>query len=166
VPPTDVPPTSPLDDPDFVAGLRAVPTGMGDGPVPWTGADLAGVDPAGRPVAVGIGGAARPVLVVFLSVDCDGCDLFWRGLRERPPAGVEVAVVTRSPGTVPADGVAALADGLDAPVVMSEEAWGDFRVTGYPFLVVVEPGTRRILGETVGFGWSDVADLLTRCGVG
>ena len=45
---------------------------------------------------------------------------------------------------------------------MTEAAWSDYRVTSYPFLVLVEPHTRRIVGESVGFGWSDVAALIGR----
>ena len=43
---------------------------------------------------------------------------------------------------------------------MGDRAWRDYRVTGYPFLVLVEPWSRRILAEVVGFGWSDVAAVL------
>ena len=103
---------NPLDDPDFVSGLRPVPSGIGDAPVAWGAADLSGVSPDGDDVVVDLGAAARPVLVVFLSTNCDGCDLFWHGLREDPPADVDVSVVTRGPASVPAATVAALADGV------------------------------------------------------
>jgi hypothetical protein len=48
---------------------------------------------------------------------------------------------------------------------MSDAAWSDYRVTGYPFLVLVEPATRRILGESVGFGWPDVEGLMASSAV-
>jgi hypothetical protein len=104
------------------------------------------------------------VLLVFLTTHCDGCDAFWAGLRE-PPSDIDVLVVTRGPGATDAGEVEILASGLseaDVQVVMSDAAWSDYRVTGYPFLVLVDPGTRRILGESVAFGWSDLEALRSR----
>ena len=150
--------TGPLSDPEFVAGLRPVPSGFGDAPPTWPATDVSGVRPDGTPVLIELAAGSRPVLLVFLTTNCDGCDLFWTGLSE-PPAGVDVVVVTKGPGAVEASEVAALAR---TEVVMSDPAWTDYRVTGYPFLVLVDPATRRILGESVGFGWSDVDALLSR----
>ena len=150
----------PMSDPDFVVGLRPIPSGL-DGMAPsWRAADLVGVRIDGDPVSVDLAATVRPVLVVFLTTDCNGCDHFWQGLVD-PPADIDSVVVTKGPGTVAPTDVAALAEGLArVPVVMSDAAWSDYRVTGYPFLVLVEPGTRRILGESVGFGWSDVDALV------
>jgi len=152
--------TNPLSDPEFVAGLRPVPSGL-DGSAPsWPAADLVGMCPDASPVSVDLAAATRPVLLVFLTTDCDGCDHFWTRLAD-PPPGVDPVVVTKGPDAVAPSDVAALAVDLPhVPVVMSDAAWSDYRVTGYPFLVLVEPGTRRILGESVGFGWSDVDALL------
>ena len=156
--------TNPLSDPEFVAGLRPVPSGL-DGAAPsWPAADLVGMCPDASPVSVDLAAATRPVLLVFLTTDCDGCDHFWMGLAD-PPPGVDPVVVTKGPDAVAPSDVAALAVDLPhVPVVMSDAAWSDYRVTGYPFLVLVEPGTRRILGESVGFGWSDVEALLAASG--
>ena len=154
--------TNPLFDPEFVAGLRPIPSGVGDTAPAWAASDLDGVRPDGTPVTVSMADAGRPVLLVFLSTDCDGCDVFWQRLAE-PPSGVEVVVVTKGPDAVPPADVAALAGGAGGlPVVMSDTAWPDYRVTGYPFLVLVEPGTRRIVGESVGFAWSDVGALVAK----
>ncbi len=102
------------------------------------------------------------MLLVFLSVHCDGCDLFWRGIRDTPPTGVDVVVVTKGPGQGSITEVGVLAAGVDVPVVMSDGAWFDYRVTGYPFLVLVDPRKRKIIGESVGFGWLDVGSLVDR----
>jgi len=154
------PPTNPLDDPEFVSGLRPVLSGLGDGPVAWPATDVSGLGPAGEPVLVDLTAADRLVLLVFLSTNCDGCDLFWTGLRDDPPVAVDVVVVTKGPATVSPDDVLERATGVEIPIVMTDAAWIDFRVTSYPFLVLVEPRTRRILGESVGFGWSDAAGLV------
>ena len=157
---TVAPGRSPLEDPGFVAGLRAVPTGREDSPVDWPATDVSGVGPDGAPVSVSLDDRSRPLLLVFLSTDCDGCDVFWRGVRDGPPEDVDVVVVTKGPTVVPDSDVGDLAQGTDTPVVRSDRAWDDYRVTGYPFLVLVDPSTRRIVRESVGFAWSDVAALI------
>ncbi len=155
-----------MSDPGFVAGLRAVPSGFGDAAPTWPASDLAGVRPDGTSVTVCVADRDRPLLLVFLTTDCDGCEVFWSGLVD-PLRGVDVVVVTKGPHAVPASDVATLADGLaDIPVVMSDTAWPDYRVTGYPFLILVEPGTRRIVAESVGFVWSDVETLVSRLETG
>ena len=63
------------------------------------------------------------------------------GPAGRPAVGVDVAVVTGGRRWCRPTGWPTLAVGLVVPVVMSDGAWADFRVTGYPFLVLVEPGT-------------------------
>jgi hypothetical protein len=154
--------TNPLSDPVFVAGLRPIPSGADGSPPSWPAVDLVGTRPDGTPVSFDIGAAVAPVLLVFLSTNCDGCDVFWKGLAE-PPAGLEVVVVTKGPDPATAAEVAALSSGLSGvPVVMSDAAWTDYRVTGYPFLVLVEPGTRTVLGESVGFRWSDLEALRSK----
>jgi len=154
--------TNPLSDPEFVAGLRPVPSGLDDEAPPWPAADLAGIRPDGSPVSCTLGTSGRPVLLVFLTTKCDGCDVFWTGLAQ-PPADTDVVIVTKGPGEVEPGEVDVLASGLSqVEVVMSDAAWSDYRVTGYPFLVLVERGTRTILGEAVAFGWSDIETLRSR----
>ncbi len=108
------------------------------------------------------------VLLCFLHVHCDGCDGFWRGLGDHPPVeypdSVSLVVVTKGPDSVDraevvrAAATAGTATGV--PVVMSDAAWADYRVTGYPFFVLVDATHGAIVGETVGFGWSDVRSMI------
>ena len=150
-----------MADPEFVAGLRPIPTGAPGEAPDWPAADLHGVAPDGSPVSVLLAEADASLLLVFLAVDCDGCGTFWRGLADGILApGVVPVVVTRGPADVDPARVAALADGFTGNVVMGDRAWSEYRVTGYPFLVLVDPGDRRILAEAVGFGWDDVDSLL------
>ena len=104
------------------------------------------------------------MLLAFLHIDCDGCHEFWRGLRDdrcELPASVSAVVVTKGPGTVSPGEVGQAALGIGRiPVVMSDDAWTGYRVMGYPFFVLVEPSTRTIVGETVGFGWPDVVSMI------
>ena len=134
-----------------------------------------------------IGGSDRPILVAFLATHCDGCGDYWRGLADdrlvgtaddsavdaNPATDVGAAlaavapvIVTRGPRyQEPADVVAAATGVIRTPVVMSDQAWRDYRITSYPFFVLVDPSTRRIIGETVGFGWSDVVGMIEARGL-
>jgi hypothetical protein len=153
-------PPSPLSDPAFVAGLRPVASGVPGEAPDWPAADLEGVRPDGTPVVIGLDGMDRPLLLVFLASRCDGCAAFWEGLSAgTDPCLDEVVtvVVTKGPDGVDITDLAARGAGFTGEVVMGPRAWADYRVTGYPFLVLVDPTTRRILAETVGFGWSDVS---------
>jgi hypothetical protein len=159
---------NPLNDPGFVAGLRPVPTGdPGEAP-DWPAADILGIRPDGSPVAIDLTDVGAHLLLVFLTARCDGCAAFWSGLADTSDpalAGVVPVVVTHGPASVDVAEVAVLASELSGDVVMSDSAWTDYRVTGYPFLVLVDPSERRILAESVGFGWDDVARTL-RGGLG
>lgn len=172
----------PSSDPTFVAGLRPIPSRPAGTPAPWPATDISGARPDGTPIEVRICDIGRPILVVFLATHCDGCDDYWRGLTDEhleatadDPAldtsaagdlaaalgGVVPVIVTRGPGVQEATDVAAAAAGIrDTPVVMSDQAWLDYRVTSYPFFVLVDPASRRIIGETVGFGWADVLGMI------
>ena len=156
---------NPLEDPGFVAGLRPIPGDVTGSHITWPASDLSGTRPDGSTVSITLSEGRRPLLLVFLSTQCEGCDVFWTGLAEgADPAldRVEPVVVTKGPDTVDAVEVAALSGALPGTeVVMGDRAWSDYRVTGYPFLVLVEPGSGRILAETVGFRWTDVSATVT-----
>ena len=159
--------TGPLADPGFVAGLRPIPTGAPGSPSPWPAVDVLGVGPHGPPVEVLLDGCDGYVLLAFLATRCPGCEEFWREMGGVGPAGLPAGVtrviVTRGPGTVSSDEVRGLvAEGSGAPVVMSDQAWSDYRVHGYPFFVLLEVATRTVIGETVGFGWSDITSMVAQ----
>ena len=166
---------SPFDDPAFVAGLRPIPSGTLDADQRRPAADIVGEDLGGRPVEVRIAAFKGPVLLCFLHVHCDGCDGFWQGLGDSPPTeypGIVSAVaVTRGPGSVDRSEVARAAgavgtiSGAGVPLVMSDAAWADYRVTGYPFFVLVDAAHGTVVGETVGFGWSDVRSMIDASGL-
>ncbi len=161
---------NPLDDPVFVAGLRPIPSGSPSGSVSRPASDLAGVSPGGDRVEVVLAHLEGPVLLCFLHIRCDGCDQFWRGLADdvsaQPPGSSELpdtvtaVVVTKGPGSVDRVEVARVASGVTRTVVMSDQAWADYRVSAYPFFVLVDPGSMSVVGETVGFGWSDVRSMI------
>ncbi len=172
-------PASPFDDPAFLAGLRPIPVGPLTGADRRPAADIVGEDLDGRPVEIKIGSFERALLLCFLHVHCDGCDSFWRGLADRPsldlPISMSTVAVTKGPHVVDRDEVARAAgrtldagvDGGadDVPVVMSDSAWADYRITGYPFFVLVDARSQTVVGETVGFGWTDVYAMVEASGL-
>ena len=156
-------PVNPLSDPAFRSGLRPIPSGAVDAGRRWPATDIVGVDPAGTHLEVRIGSFSGPVLLAFLHVRCDGCDEFWRGLDSSAelPAGVSPVAVTKGPASVEPEQVARAASGVSGvPVVMSDPAWDAYRVTGYPFFVLVDPAAGFVVGETIGFGWPDVRSMI------
>jgi hypothetical protein len=132
--------------------------------------DIVGVTPVGSPVVIGIagsGGSTQPVLLLFLSSSCQGCQDLWNGtaaLRQELPAGVRTVIVTRGAEQEDVSAVADLApavadltpDGTE--VVMSSAAYRDYRVAGPPFLVVVDRGEVRT--EGVAWGVSETAQAV------
>ncbi len=162
--------SGPLSDPEFIAGLRPVPSGLEGAAVPWPAVDVEGVSPEGVPLRVALDEAKGSVLLAFLATRCDGCETFWNGLGPTGPLGtlpsVQAVVVTKAQPSVDATEVARLAGALGpVPVVMSDPAWVDYRVSGYPFFVLVDPGARKVVGESVAFGVEDVLALVGAHGI-
>ena len=127
--------------------LRAIPDTLdGAAPRPMPVAcDVEGVGLDGRPLTIEVSDAGGRWLFVFLSDDCIGCQPFWDelGLWRLPgdrglPVDVRPVVVTKGPAKVTADRIRSLVpdDGAVA-VVMSDDAWNDYQVLGYPGVVVV-----------------------------
>jgi hypothetical protein len=159
------PGSSPLADPAFTAGLRPIPSGTAEAPAAWPAVDVEGVSPDGEPIEVRLDEVGGRLLLAFLTTDCLGCRAFWDVLRRvedsHLPTDVSAVVVTRGPSAVASEDVAASAAGFgQVPVIMSDRAWTDYRVTSYPFFVVAEARSRTVIGETVGLGWDDVLLLL------
>jgi hypothetical protein len=140
---------------EILRRLRPIPTYTGH---PTTKPqDIRGVDPTGRARTLEVVGATAPVLLLFLSAGCLGCRDLWEGLGELH-AGLEgtcrLAVVTKSPGDEDPAAIASLAGAATAEsqiaVVMSTQAYRDYRVGGPPFLVVADG--ERVLTEGVAWG--------------
>jgi hypothetical protein len=116
--------------------------------------DIDGVTPAGTRLAVAVVGLTDPVLLLFLSASCLGCRDLWDGtpeLRQALPERVRIVIVTKGIDQEDASAIADLAP-ADTEVVMSSDAYRDYRVGGPPFLVVVEGGEVRTEGVAWGVG--------------
>jgi hypothetical protein len=145
--PADAPEQAAIPDPPTAARERA--------PAP----DLTGTTPAGDAVSLSFAGSgATPTLLAFLTSGCSTCAGFWETLAEpRLPPGVQTVIVAHGSDRERPAKLASLAP--DAiPVVMSSQAWRDYRVPGAPYFVLVD-GTIR--GEGVATTWQALSSLVT-----
>ena len=140
---------------DILRRLRPIPT-YTDHPT-TTPRDVVGVTPDGCACRVAVVEAAAPVLLLFLSAACLGCQDLWDGLSDLHAGlggAARLVVVTRSPGEESPEAIAALAGrapaerGID--LVMSSDAYRDYRVGGPPFLTVAAADGVRT--ESVAWG--------------
>ncbi len=162
---------------DIVRRLRPIPTS--EGPPTTRPRDIVGVTPEGVSCRVEVMEAAAPVLLLFLSAACLGCQDLWEGmgqLQEGLGDAARLAVVTRSPGEASrrdrpgpegskhedAAAVAVLAAGLPVgvTVVMSSEAFAHYRVAGPPFLVLADAVSVRT--ESVAWGVEQTLGIAVR----
>ncbi len=144
---------------DILRRLRPIPTYTGHPTT--TPHDIVGVAPDGIPCRIDVVEAAAPALLLFLSAACLGCRDLWEGLRALGAGlagAARLVVVTRDPGQGPSEespeaitalaGDAPVVDGID--LVMSSEAFRDYRVGGPPFLTVAASDGVRT--ESVAWG--------------
>ena len=115
------------------------------------------MNPNGVPCRIEVVEAAAPVLLLFLSAACLGCRDLWEGLGELHAGlagAARLVVVTRGPGEESPEAIEALAgDAHGTPgleLVMSTEAYRDYRVQGPPFLTVAAADGVRT--ESVAWG--------------
>jgi len=118
---------------------------------------VTGSTPAGDAVTVAFERAPAPTLLAFLTSGCGTCRTFWDTLGERRlPSGIQTLIVTHGAERESPAKLLSLAPS-EVPVVMSEPAWGDYRVPGAPYFVLVD-GTVR--GEGVARTWDALSSLI------
>jgi hypothetical protein len=120
---------------------------------------LVGTTPDGDPVTLSFDGAASaPTLLAFLTSGCTTCAGFWDTLGEpRLPDGVQKVIVAHGADRERPAKLRSLAP-AGVPVVMSSEAWADYRVPGSPYFVLVDGGVR---GEGVATSWQALSSLVS-----
>jgi hypothetical protein len=119
---------------------------------------LSGMTPSGDAVRIAFDGAgAHPTLLAFLTSGCSSCAGFWGTLAAgRLPDGIEPVIVARGSDRERPAKLRSLAP-AEIPVIMSSQAWEDYRVPGAPYFVFVD-GTIR--GEGAATGWEALASLI------
>ena len=152
----------------------AAPTPMGtvaDPPAPSSAPGLgpaptvAGVTPSGDARAVAVDNNDGLTLLGFLSSGCATCAGFWDALQNPDaldlPEGTRVAIVTKGPDREVPSEVRALTTG-HVPVVMSTDAWLDYKIPGSPFFVLVDGATGLMVGQGVARHVGQLAELIRR----
>jgi len=127
-----------------------------------TGFDVAGTTPADEAVNVGVVGARQSTLLAFLSSGCATCGGFWQTFaasdRLAVPGGARLVVGTKGPEAESESRIRELAP-TNLPVVMSTQAWLDYKVPATPYFVYVDGPTGRIVGEGSAGTWDQVTSL-------
>jgi hypothetical protein len=104
-------------------------------------------------------------LLAFLSSGCTTCAAFWETLQSPDamnlPQGTRVAIVTKGPDREIPTEVARLTTG-SVPVVMSTEAWLEYKVPGSPFFVLVDGASGHTVGQGVAPRVEQLLDLIRR----
>lgn len=145
------------DDFETAAGVPQPADVLGSGAF-----DVAGIDPRGDAVAVGVVGQPHRTLLAFLTSGCMTCRGFWAAFAdgvELPAPDVRLVVVTKGEEDESPSAVAELAP-ADVPVIMSTDAWEDYGVPVAPYFALVDGD--EVVGEGAAASWSQVSDLLGR----
>lgn len=124
--------------------------------------DIAGLTLERDAIGIGLGEACPDTLLAFLSGGCATCLRFWDDLRDRPrpaelPAQLRIVTVTKGAERESPARLRELAP-PDPPLVMSTQAWSDYRIPASPYFVFVSGG--RVRGEGSAGDWSQIASLL------
>jgi hypothetical protein len=148
-------------DPDATAGVASpVPAPVRRGRA--TGFDVAGTTPADETVRIGVVGARQSTVLAFLSSGCLTCGEFWTTFaaagRLDVPGGARLVIVTKGPEIESVSRIRDLSP-RTVPVVMSTEAWLEYKVPATPYFVYVDGPTGRIVGEGTAGTWEQVVSL-------
>jgi hypothetical protein len=122
--------------------------------------DVVGVTPNDETVSISVG-TGVDTLLAFLSGGCSVCGELWAGApsgESALPDRTRLVVLTASPDRESPSRVRRLTS-PGVTVVMSTDAWQDYRVPAAPYFVLVD-GTGRIAGEGSAQSWSQVASLM------
>jgi len=122
--------------------------------------DIVGVTPNDETVSISVG-TGVDTLLAFLSGGCSVCGELWAAApagESALPDRTRLVVVTVSPDRESPSRVRRLA-APGVTVVMSTDAWEDYRVPAAPYFVLVD-GDGRIAGEGSARSWDQVASLM------
>jgi hypothetical protein len=121
-------------------------------------AAVRGTDVAGHDVVIEVGDA--PILLLFLSLDCQGCDELFAAASAPTSLGLDRG---RAVVVVSAGDCGKLAGKLGgAPHVLSPAAFSSYRVAGTPFFSLLVPGLATVATEGVAWGVAGVAETVQR----
>ena len=134
-------------------------SGLGKAPV----SQLVGTSPQGGDVALSLVAGEGETMLAFLSSGCASCRTFWNELSPSsatPTPTTRVVAVTRGPQHESPSKITSLVN-PGVPLVMSDDAWDEFRVPLTPHFVLVA-GDGSILGEGSAASLNQLNALLTK----
>jgi hypothetical protein len=125
--------------------------------------DVSGETPQGEVLTTRLVDVDHDTLLLFLSSGCERCQSFWDDLAAPPPlpAKTRLLVVAQGPDAESPSELARLA-APDVDVVLSADAWRDYRVPGSPHAVLVDGRTGRVRGEGTGQSLRQVLRLFVQ----
>jgi hypothetical protein len=124
--------------------------------------DLQGSTIDGELIRVGMRPGERPVLLAFLTGGCATCESFWRAFGNPAnslPGGARAIVVTKDPSHESRSRLRKLIKG-PVEVVMSSDAWEDYRVPSSPYFVFIDGRTAEIEGVGSAASWQQLESLI------
>jgi hypothetical protein len=148
-------------DPDASTGVTSpVPAPVRRGAS--TGFDVMGTTPADEEVRIGVVGARQNTVLAFLSSGCLTCGSFWDAFagagRLAVPGDARLVIVTKGPEIESESKIRELSP-RHLPVVMSTQAWLEYKVPATPYFVYVDGPSGRIVGEGSAQTWEQVVSL-------
>jgi hypothetical protein len=148
-------------DPDGAAGV-ASPVAAPVRRTASTGFDVTGTTPVDDEIRIGVVGARQSTVLAFLSSGCLTCGAFWDTFagagRPAVPGDARLVIVTKGPEIESPSRIGELSPRA-FPVVMSTEAWLEYKVPATPYFVYVDGPTGRIIGEGSAQTWDQVVSL-------
>jgi hypothetical protein len=139
-------------------------SGSGEGAGARPAADLVGRTPSGEAVALAVAGTAHDTLLGFLTTGCATCAQVWEAFSAPDkglPRGTRLLVVAKGPEEESPSAVGELVP-PGVTVVMSGQAWADYRVPGAPYFVYVSGPQSRVVGEGTAVNWQQLTNLVAR----
>jgi hypothetical protein len=110
--------------------------------------EVTGVDQSGSTVSVSLTHGRGETLLSFLSTGCASCRVFWDELGgdvDLPTPRTRAVIVTKGPSAESPAKVAEVAPSR-VKVVMSDEAWDEFKVPLTPYFMLID-GAGAVIGE-------------------
>ena len=125
--------------------------------------DIEGTAPDGSGVVVGVAGTGHKTFIAFLGARCRTCTPFWQdaeaaGAALHATRATKLVLVTRGPEIVDPAVVRRVAP-PDRTTVMSSSAWEDYGVRRYPYFVLVDGPSSRVISAGTVSSWDEVFAL-------
>lgn len=143
-----------------LASATPIPMNRGASPIPVT--PLEGIDLGGSPSRLDLTALRHRALLLFVSLDCNGCEDVIAGLVAPELFGVgpgdEIIVIFRSLEDEQVESIASRLGG--ATCLVSDTAFEAYGVSGPPFFAYVDPSLLTVFTEGVAWGTDSVASAL------